>query len=131
MKRGKATFYFIITGALFLIIPGVTSTAEEIQIEPGNSKILILAPKEGDVLPAGAEVQVDYRFIKGAKDNGNHVHVYVDGENEGTTRRSPRGLGVLTPGKHSVLLKVSNQDHEWINVEASVQFEVGSGGARK
>lgn len=121
-------------GLLFLawislyLVPGVM--AEESQTSAGASKILILAPKEGDILPPGEEVQIVYQFIRGMKDNGNHVHVYLDGENEGTSKRSPRGLGKLSPGKHTILLKVSNQDHEWVNVEVSVKFEVSSAAPR-
>ncbi|MBI3595315.1 MAG: hypothetical protein HY200_10195 [Nitrospirae bacterium] len=100
--------------------------AVEPQTTAGASKIVIVTPKEGDHLPASDEVQIEYQFVRGMKDNGNHVHVYLDGENEGTSRRSPRGLGKLAPGKHTVLLKVSNQDHEWVNVEATVQFEVSA-----
>lgn len=112
---------------LFALCPffwATESFAEEIQSSEGVSKVVIVSPKPGDMLPAAEEVQIVYQFIKGKKDGGNHVHVYLDGKNQGTTRRSPRGIGKLSPGKHTVLLKVSNSDHEWVNVEATVQFEV-------
>ncbi len=113
--------------SLYLVPEGL---AEESQTSAGASKIIILTPKQGEILPPGDEVQITYQFTRGMKDNGDHVHVYLDGENEGTSKRSPRGLGKLSPGKHTLLLKVSNHDHEWVNVEASVQFEVSSGSPR-
>jgi hypothetical protein len=118
----RALFFF----AWIFLYLGSGAQAEEPQTSAGASKILILTPKEGDILLPGEEVQIVYQFIRGMKDNGNHVHVYLDGENEGTSKRSPRGLGKLSPGKHTILLKVSNQDHEWVNVETSVRFEVSS-----
>ena len=116
----------IVLTAWGIALAGRPVIAEESQTTAGPSKLSILAPKAGEILPPDAEVQVTYQFIRGMKDNGDHVHVYVDGENQGTSRRSPRGLGRLSPGKHTVLLKVSNHDHEWVNVEAAVEFEVSA-----
>jgi hypothetical protein len=125
MKCDRLGTALFLIGLLFFTAAPLIH-AEEAQTSAGASKIIIVTPKEGDSLPASEEVQIAYQFIRGMKDNGNHVHVYLDGENEGTSRRSPRGLGKLPPGKHTVLLKVSNQDHEWVNVEATVKFEVSS-----
>ena len=92
----------------------------------GISRIDILSPKPGEVVPEGTEVLLEYKLVQGLRDNGDHVHVYVDGKNEGTARRSPRSLGKLSPGKHQVLMKISNRDHDTVNVEATVEFQVGS-----
>ena len=117
-----ATFLWL----LVIILQAPSASSEQGETSDGTSKIIITAPKEGEVLPSGTDIQVDYQFIPGSKDNGNHVHVFLDGENEGTTRRSPRVLGKLAPGKHMVLLKISNKEHDWINVETSVHFEVSA-----
>jgi len=125
MRSNQFRFLTFLLGLISLFWVS-ESLADENQTTEGVSNIVILAPKQGEILPAEGEVQVVYQFIRGKKDNGNHVHIYLDGKNEGTTRRSPRVLGKLNPGKHTVLLKISNQDHEWVNVEATVQFEVSS-----
>ena len=130
LNRFRFFTRFILFFGWVLLYSTPGALAEESQTSAGASRILILTPQQGDILPAGEDVQITYQFIRGMKDNGDHVHVYLDGENEGTSKRSPRGLGKLSPGKHTVLLKISNHDHDWVNVEASVQFEVSSGSPR-
>ena len=118
----KTIFFALILGLSFFLIPFVF--AEQSQTTIGTSKILILTPKPGDKIPVGQEVLLNYQLVHGLRDNGDHIHVYLDGENEGTTKRSPRSLGKLSPGKHTVTLKVSTHDHDMVHVESSVEFEV-------
>jgi hypothetical protein len=108
---------------ILLLVP-IVCRAEETKTTSGPSQIIIVSPRPGDLLPAGVEVLMTYQLIRGLRDNGDHIHVYIDGENDGTSKRSPRSLGKLTPGKHIVVVKVANQDHDPVKVEATVQFEI-------
>jgi hypothetical protein len=121
----RSLFFFL---PVYLLILGLSavSKAEDTKTTSGPSQIIILFPKPGEVLPAGEEVMMSYQLIRGLRDNGDHIHVYIDGENDGTSKRSPRSLGKLRPGKHTVILKVANQNHDSVKVEATVQFEISS-----
>ena len=120
--RGYIFLLFLWT-FLLTVIP-FSSLAGEDQTTAGRSQIVILSPKEGKVIPNSSEIKIEYRFIKGLQDNGDHVHVYLDGQNEGTSKRSPRILGKLSPGKHTVTLRIGNHEHDFTGVEATVHFEV-------
>ncbi|MHB8482502.1 MAG: hypothetical protein ACYDBV_07180 [Nitrospiria bacterium] len=122
MKLSKYMFGFLIL--FFLFSPVISAFAEEPTTTIGASKILILTPKPGEKIPAGQEVLLNYQLVHGLRDNGDHIHVYVDGESQGTAKRSPRSLGKLPPGKHKITLKVSNRDHDLVHVETDVEFEV-------
>jgi hypothetical protein len=126
MKLSKIIYHF---GFFFILMfPAVSSQgfAGDSQTVIGHSQVEILSPKPDELLPADEEVKITYQLAHGLQDNGDHVHVYLDGENAGTSKKSPRSLGKLSPGKHTVVLKVSNHEHEMLNIEVSVQFEVSS-----
>jgi hypothetical protein len=129
----RAAKYALLLLALLLIRAGTTgfAAAQEGKTTAGASRITIISPTEGEILPAGKEVMMTYLLVKGLKDNGDHIHVYIDGANDGTSKRSPRSLGVLPPGKHTVLVKVANQEHDSVKVEATVQFEIANPNAPK
>lgn len=84
----------------------------------------IISPQENEIIPPNKEVKIVYQFVKGLKDNGDHLHVTLDGENEGTTKRTPRILGILLPGKHTLELKIENREHDEVGISATVHFEV-------
>jgi hypothetical protein len=115
-------FFFIL---IFLAVssPGFSGDSQTVI---GHSKVEILSPKPEEILSPEEDVKITYQIARGLQDNGDHVHVYLDGENAGTAKKSPRSLGKLSPGKHTVVLKVSNREHETLNIETSVQFEVSS-----
>ena len=123
LKKSRI-FLFIVVFFLAASLPFYGAGEEKSTI--GTSRIDILSPKPGEVIPEGTEVLLEYKLVMGLRDNGDHVHVYVDGKNEGTARRSPRSLGKLSPGKHQVLMKISNKDHDTLNVETTVVFQVGT-----
>lgn len=126
MKMSKRGFIFLFVLLLSLLWFPPVSWAADSKTTGGPSQIIILTPKPGEVLPPGEEVMMRYQLIRGLRDNGDHIHVYIDGENDGTSKRSPRSLGKLPPGKHTVVVKVANQDHDPVKVEATVQFEISS-----
>ena len=122
MKVSKYIFSGLVLFSSILICSSVF--AEDTPMTIGASKIIILAPKSGEKIPASEEVLLSYQLVHGLRDNGDHIHVFLDGEGQGTTKRSPRSLGKLSPGKHSVTLKVSTRDHDTVHIETTVEFEV-------
>lgn len=124
MNISKLLFFVTVSLGLSFPVYSQICRAEDSQTTAGPSIIRILSPKLGEILPAGEEIMLSYQLIRGLRDNGDHIHVYVDGENEGTSKRSPRSLGKLPPGKHTVVVKVATHDHDPVKVEATVQFEV-------
>jgi hypothetical protein len=72
----------VILSSLSILCP-VSGLAEETLTNPGTSEIRILSPKENEVLPPDHEVKIDYQFIRGLKDQGEHLHVYLDGKTRG------------------------------------------------
>lgn len=126
MSLSKRSFILLFVLLLSILRFSPLGWAEDAKTTAGPSQIIILTPKPGEVLPAGEEVVMRYQLIRGLRDNGDHIHVYIDGENDGTSKRSPRSLGKLPPGKHTLVVKVANQNHDLVKVEAAVQFEVSS-----
>jgi len=86
--------------------------------------INMIFPKEGDVLPAGKNVVVQYEMSPGSK--GDHFHYFLDGKQLASWRVRVGTLdyGVLPPGKHTITFKIANMAHIEIGVEKSVTFTV-------
>jgi len=86
--------------------------------------IKITFPKEGDVLPAGKNVVVQYEVNPGSK--GDHFHYYLDGHQLASWRGRSGTLdyGVLPPGEHTITFKIATMAHTEIGVEKSVTFTV-------
>jgi hypothetical protein len=100
------------------------SPGEGIPTSEGVSTVKIISPQENEIIPGDQEVKIIYRFVKGLQDKGDHLHVTLDGENEGTTKRTPRILGTLPPGKHTLVLKIENRDHDEVGTPVTIHFEV-------
>jgi hypothetical protein len=93
----------------------------------GASQIEILTPAP-DAVVTSSTVQIDFRLLKGRKDNGDHVHVKVDGEKWGTIKTPPVTLKNLSPGPHTVILETATKDHVLVGNPQSVRFIVQPSG---
>ncbi|MBI5407483.1 MAG: hypothetical protein HZA18_07295 [Nitrospirae bacterium] len=89
----------------------------------GASQVEILSPRE-DAVIASSTVQIVFRFLKGRKDSGEHLHLLLDGEKWGTVKSSPVTLKNLSPGPHSVTLQMSTRDHVLLGDGTTVRFVV-------
>jgi hypothetical protein len=87
----------------------------------GDSSVRILAPAPGQLI-RGDRVEVHYALVRGVADGGDHVHVWLDSENEGFSIESPKRLLGVRPGSHTVRVRVATGDHHFPGPEASVQF---------
>jgi hypothetical protein len=89
-----------------------------------QGSVRITAPVEGATLDAKAENMLDYEVDPGP--NGNHIHVYVDNKELVMLRRLKGSypLVSLTPGGHTVCVKVVNKAHTPIGLEQCVRVTV-------
>jgi len=90
----------------------------------GTANIQILKPADNAQLDAGESYPLDYQVALGPGDD--HFHVWVDGE------RSPgihdlKGtymLPKLTPGMHTITIKLVDKGHVPTGPQKSIQVKV-------
>jgi len=88
------------------------------------ASVTISEPQDGAQLNGGEKVKLKYRVIAGPQ--GDHVHVYVDGEEVSILREleGSYAIGPVNPGRHELAIKVVNRAHVPIGVESSIAVEV-------
>jgi hypothetical protein len=76
-----------------------------------KASITILSPKDGAELDAGESYPLEYVVVPGP--GGDHFHVWVDGERgPGVhTLQGKYDLPKLSPGEHTITLKVVDKGH--------------------
>jgi hypothetical protein len=109
---------------LFLLVSGfiVACGAQAPRVD-GPSSVVITAPQSGQLLQ-GNVVHVYYQLTRGRADGGDHVHVWLDGENYGFSFGPPKKLPGVQAGEHTVLVRVAREDHKFPGPEAVVTFRV-------
>ena len=113
-----------IFGSVLILILGVTSVWGESPVYTlGTSSVEILSPLQ-DSISTSSTVRVEFRFLKGRKDGGDHLHVSLDGEHWGTIKSSPVTFKKLSKGLHTVTIEVSTRDHVLLGARSSIQFQV-------
>lgn len=100
---------------LILVVP-CTQAAE--------GSIVIEAPAEGATLKAKEKNQLVYAVNRGRK--GDHVHVYVDGEEVATLHRTKGSYALkdLNAGPREICIKVVNKGHTPIGLERCTKVTV-------
>jgi hypothetical protein len=90
----------------------------------GAATVKIISPEDGAKLDAMAQNKVTYDVNPGP--NGDHIHLYVDGD-EAALLRKLKGaytLDSLAPGDHRICIKVVNKNHTPIGAEGCVKVTV-------
>jgi hypothetical protein len=109
------------------LLIGVTQARAEDDIKLAQTQtgsVTISSPEDGARLKAGQPITLSYRVLPGPQ--GDHVHVYVDGD-EVAILRELEGNFVLDPlplGRHELAIKVVNRGHVPIGVESAIHVEV-------
>jgi hypothetical protein len=89
-----------------------------------QGKVQITSPADGATLDAMDENKLVYAVDPGPR--GDHVHVYVDGNEVGILRKLKGSytLETLSSGKRDLCVKVVNKAHVPVGIEKCVQVTV-------
>ncbi len=90
----------------------------------GEGKVQITSPVDGEKLDAMDEIRMAYEVDPGPR--GDHSHLYVDNK-EVAILRTHKGrypLETMTPGKHSLCVKIVNKNHVPIGIGQCIQVTV-------
>jgi len=89
-----------------------------------NASVTISSPMEGATLSAMAQNKLVYEVVPGPR--GDHVHLYVDDKEVAVVRqlKGSHALATLSPGPHSICIKVVDKGHTPIGVEQCVKVSV-------
>ncbi len=85
-----------------------------------NGKITISSPANGTTVSSHNQVPLTYDAILGP--NGDHLHLYVDGNRVDILRqaKATTELAAMAPGKHHICLEVNTKAHVSTGVESCV-----------
>lgn len=102
----------------FCLLPSASHAADD------AGYVKIVAPVDGATLDGFEPGKLVYEVRPGPK--GDHVHVYVGGEEVGILRqlKGSYPLAPLPPGMQTVCVKVVNKAHVPIGVEQCVEVNV-------
>lgn len=125
--RSYRIFLQIPFAALLMLLSAIAGCVslpdQSLRNTVGASQVEILFPAP-DALLEVSTVEISFRFLKGRKDGGEHLHLYLDGKKWGNVKNSPVTLHRLAPGPHTVLLEIVNKDHLSVAKGAEVHFKV-------
>ncbi len=104
-----------------------SDSAKSSTVAMSKGYIKIIAPQDGKVLKSerGDKLKYDVQLSP----DGNHLHVYVDG-NKPIIDHKVKGcpcaitLPPLSPGKHTVAIKEATKHHHLTGLASSVTFDV-------
>ena len=90
----------------------------------GEAYVKITAPANGARLEQMKPTTLDYEVSPGPR--GEHVHLYVDGEEVAILRQLKGGYALkgMSAGQRSVCIKVVNHAHVPIGVEQCIKVTV-------
>lgn len=89
-----------------------------------DASISISSPLDGAKISRKSKIEVSYEVVPGQ--NGDHVHLYVDGK-EAVVLRKLKGshtVESLDPGKHAICIKIVNKGHAPIGVQACTNISI-------
>jgi hypothetical protein len=77
-------------------------------LPPEGAAVKILMPAKDQVFTSD-QIPLEFHLVKGRR--GEHVHAYVDGELMGMFESTKGTLTGISPGKHTLELRVVAADH--------------------
>ena len=85
-----------------------------------QATVKLLSPKDGAVI--GSDMLIQWEFTKA--EEGDHIHLYLDGINPGAPFGTSLALTGLPEGPHIVKVIVANKYHQNIGPEAGAKVTV-------
>ena len=92
------------------------SAGKQLNVHDGSA-ISITSPSNGETV--GTSFPLAYSLRKGLK--ADHVHVYVDGKYQKGFKGT---IHNVSPGSHTITVKVATHDHDLVAVSDSVDVMV-------
>lgn len=93
-----------------------------------QASLKIVTPKDGE--PVSNNITLKWEFKKAG--NADHVHLYLDGDNQGPRYGTSAELKGLSSGSHTVRIIAATKSHQEIGPETTVNVAVkGSAEAPK
>lgn len=116
-RMTRRTLPLLVLAAL-LALPGLALRAEE------KASVQILSPLNGAQLDAGEAYALQYAVVPGP--GGDHFHVWVDAERGPGVhdRQGVYQLPKMTPGEHTITLKVVDKGHVPTGPQTSIKVRV-------
>jgi len=126
MPRTHRLIPILFFSLLALLIGSVQVRADAypLLVRAKTASVTITSPSDGAKFKADEPIILSYEVVPGPR--GDHVHVYVDGE-EVAILRELEGNFVLDPlprGRHELAIKVVNRGHVPIGVESTISVTV-------
>ncbi len=89
-----------------------------------EAAVEISAPVDGAKLNAMRQHIVEYNVTRGS--GGDHIHLYVDGDEAATLRQAKGSYTIeyLAPGNHEICIKLVNKNHTPIGVQRCIKVSV-------
>jgi hypothetical protein len=109
----------IVTGLVVIFVAGLSVGWAQ------QATVKLLSPKDGETI--GSSISVKWEFKKAG--NADHVHLYLDGANQGPQFGTSVELKGLSNGPHTVRVIAATKSHQEIGPEASVKVSVKEGTA--
>jgi hypothetical protein len=109
----------IVTGLAVVFVAGLSVG----WAQPATVKLL--SPKDGEAI--GPSILVKWEFKKAG--DADHIHLYLDGANQGPQFGTSMELTGLSNGPHTVRVIAATKSHQEIGPEASVKVSVKEGTA--
>ena len=104
----------IVTGLALLGVIGLSAGLAQ------QATVKLLSPTDGETV--GPNVSVKWEFKKAA--DADHVHLYLDGDNQGPQFGTLAALKGVSNGLHTIRVVAATKGHQEIGPEASVKVNV-------
>jgi hypothetical protein len=99
-------------GLLLVIAPSIALGQQ--------ASLKIVTPKDGE--PVSNNITLKWEFKKAG--NADHVHLYLDGDNQGPRYGTSAELKGLSSGSHTVRIIAATKSHQEIGPETTVNVTV-------
>ncbi len=104
--------------SLFVLLLGCSTLLFAVE-----GSVTISSPADGAKLKADGENKVVYEIVPGQ--SGDHFHISVDGNDDVVrTLKGSYVLPKLSPGSHTITLKVVNKGHVPTGLEKTIKVTV-------
>lgn len=103
---------------LSILVFGLVNTP--VAIADSSGEVTITSPQNNSTVSGTFTLEWD--LDKGNK--GDHSHIYIDGKNKGVVRTTNRKISGLSPGKHTIEVRLASKGHAELGPKDSITVMV-------